>query len=365
MSEDIEIFDLEDAEQLAELEESTAAEMVADSDDIDDYGFEDEDFETDDHHGHKVRSGRRRSISHIVVLLIVVLLVGFSAYKVVKWNKGTASDYNPDEDTSEFDVEPNDYIQPLSADQLAGKEDDGVTTILTLGNSPFADNYDDNNLAKAIGDAYGATVINGGFAEGYITSTGENYSDDMPEDGVSLYQVSKAIASGDFSVVEKAASTMSGESQRAAEALKNTDMSKVDMIVIMYNLEDYKDHRPLGSEDKDDVTCIYGSIYKSIAAIQEAYPYIRIVYLSQPAGGVTIDDFFVDGDIHDIGCGTLTEYINFEVAAVASRGASFIDVYYGAINVDQRAEYLVDDYHISDAGAKSVADRLKKLISYE
>lgn len=307
---------------------------------------------------------KKEYIIQIVIGALALLLVVFMVVKVVNWNKGKDSDYNPDENNTEFDVEPTDYIQPLSAEQIAGKVDDGATTFLCIGNSPFADNYSDNNLAEALGEVYDATVINAGIAGSYITQKNAEVSADYIEDGVSLYQMATAIGSGDFSTVKATAESMGDEARAAVSALENTDFTKVDAIFIMYNLEDYADHRPLGSESVEDVTCIYGAVFKAIQAIQEAYPYIKVIMLSQPAGGITIDNFYVDGDKHDIGCGTLTDYVTFETQAVASRGACFVDVYYGAINIDQRDEYLYDDYHINDDGAMSIARRVKKLGAY-
>lgn len=327
------------------------------------YHFSEEELDGGSHGGRRIKRGRKKSFVQWVILAIALAIIGFVVVKVALWNRGKDSDYNPNEDTTEFDVEPSDYIQPLSAEQLAGKTDDGVMTILTIGNSPFADNYENNNLAAAIGEIYDATVINVGVEESYIAQKSGDFTGENLEDGVSLYQISKAINTGDYSIVRKAAANMSGEANKAAETLEATDMSKVDMIVIMYNLEDYKEHRPLGSSDNMDINCIYGAINQSITLIQEKYPYIRIVMLSQPAAGVTIDDFFVDGDQYDIGEGTLSDYVTFELEAVASKGCSFIDIYYGVINVDNRDEYLVDDYHINDAGAKAIAARLKKLIT--
>lgn len=329
------------------------------------YEFDIEDFETDDHHGYKVRKGRRRQYGHYVVIAIALIIIIGVVIRVVIWNKGVASDYNPNEDTSQYDVEPTDHIQPLNDLQLEGKTNDGKLTLLTIGNSPFADNYENNNLANEIANVYKADVINVGMEDSFITQRNANYDKDTPEDGISLPQIASAIASGDYSIVKDAAGRMSSQAEACAEILSKVDMSIIDGIVIMYNLEDYRDHRPLGSEDVADPTSIYGALYGSIEKLQEAYPYIRIVVLSIPAGGVTIDDFFVDGDIHDIGCGTLGDYVTFETEATATRGASFIDVYYGAINVDQRDKYLENDYHISDKGAKSVANRMKKLITFQ
>ena len=60
--------------------------------------------------------------------------------------------------------------------------------------------------------------------------------------------------------------------------------------------------------------------------------------------------------------GTLNDYIGNEVAVCATRGISFIDIYFGVINVDTRDRYLSDDYHINEEGAKAVAVRFVKLI---
>ncbi len=318
-----------------------------------------------------VKKGRGRKTSydimdflpHIAVLAVILILIIAAALMIHKWNKGQKSDYDPNVVTTEFDTEPNDFIVPLNSQEIEGKTDDGVFTVLTLGNSPFADGYPNNNLASAIAKEYDATVINCGIDGSYITCLNSEYSDDDPEDGVSLPWIAKAIETGDYTMAEAAAGKMSDQAVSAVNTLKSTDMSAIDALFIMYNLEDYRDHRPLGSESVTDITCIYGAVRSSIEAIRMAYPHIRVVYLSQPAGGVTIDDFFVDGDIHDIGEGVLNGYVTFELEATAAASGSFVDVYYGAIGVDDRDKYLVDDYHINDAGAKAIAARLHKLIT--
>lgn len=354
---DIEILD--EDEVYAEDVEDEAADEVTEEE----YYFSEEELDGGDHGGRKIKRGRKRSMAQWFILLIALFIIAFVVVRVAMWNKGKDSDYNPDENNTEFDVEPSDYIQPLSTEQLAGKVDDGVTTILTIGNSPFSDNYESNNLAAAIAKAYDANVINIGIEESYIAQKNGDYTGENLEDGVSLFQIARAINTGDYEIVKTAAASMSGEANSAANKLAETDMSLVDMIVIMYNLEDYREHRPLGSSDNEDINCIYGAIYKSLSMIQEKYPYIRIVMLSQPAAGVTVDDFYVDADTFNIGEGTLSDYVTFELEATASRGCSFIDIYYGVINVDNRDDYLYDDFHINDSGAEAIAARMKKLIT--
>jgi len=307
---------------------------------------------------------KKKWIGHIIFFAIVICLFIFAIVRIVLWNKGGVdSGYDPNEDTSEFDTEPLDYIQPLNSAQLEGKPDDGVTTIFCFGNSTFADNGDKNQLAKAIGARYDATVINCGFPNSYQSVKFVEEGNEFSENGLSLYHVTNALVNSDFTEVDKAAADSSDEVKAKADYLKTVDFSTADMVVIMYDLSDYVDHRPVYDPgDTDNLLTYAGALEASVKLIQEKYPYIRIVVLSTPACGKTIDDFYVDGDIHDLGNGTLTDYMGYEAQVATSCGISFIDTYFGVINVDNRDEYLVDDYHLNEAGCNAIADRMKKLI---
>ncbi len=74
---------------------------------------------------------------HLAFLCAIVLIIAVCAYKLYDWNKGVPSDYDPDYQTDAFDIEALDNIIPLAPDKLEGHTDDGVTTILCLGNDPF------------------------------------------------------------------------------------------------------------------------------------------------------------------------------------------------------------------------------------
>lgn len=327
--------------------------------------FDDELFEgsfdnSEEEEGKRNQKGFR---NHYIFFAIVLILLIYAIVRLVIWNKGTDSGYDPNEDTSEFDTEPLDYIQPLNSEQLAKKTDDGVTTIFCMGNSIFADNGEDNALAKEIALAYNAEIVNASFADSLKAQFNPEFNSSEPRDGISLRAVTEALVTGDFSTVDKAAAAISEEAVQKAEYLKTVDLSKADMLVIMYDLHDYIEHRPvLDPGYTSNPITVAGALESSIKLIQEKYPYIRIVVLSTPASGKTIDDFYVDGDIQDLGNGTLVDYLGHEANICMSNGVSFIDTYFGVINVDNRDQYLVDDYHINEAGAKAIADRIQKLI---
>ena len=207
-------------------------------------------------------------------------------------------------------------------------------------------------------------MINASIPDSYQSRTREASDYSNPVDGISLYDVVSGLVNGDVSNVISSASSVSDQAYERAVRLEGIDMSSVDCIVISYDLSDYVDHRNIYNPyDDDDVATFCGALSASVKLIQQKYPYIRIVILSVPACGKTIDDYYVDGTTIDLANGTLNDYLGSEVATCATCGVSFIDLYFGVINVDTRDKYLVDDYHINEAGAKAVAERFDKLIS--
>ncbi|MCI7595186.1 MAG: hypothetical protein MSS92_03050 [Lachnospiraceae bacterium] len=301
----------------------------------------------------------KKSINfHLIFFIVILALFLFAIIKLWLWNKGEASGYDPNEDTSEFDVETMDYIQPLSSSRLEGHEDDGVTTLLCLGNSPFADNKGEGGLAQALAREVDGVAYDASFAGSFQSLKNEAYQADYPADGVSLYSLVKAFCSGDYTSLEQAAGALGSDAEDTVKLLKGLDFSTIDMIVIMYDLSDYIDHRPLYDPNNDSNLVTWsGSLNASLKLLDETYPHIRTVILSTPACGKTIDEFYVDGDIQNLGNGTIPDYLNYQMNVILSNGVSYIDNYYGVITVDNRDEYLVDDYHLNEKGIQAIASR--------
>lgn len=295
---------------------------------------------------------------HLIFFIVVIVLFIFAIVKFLLWNKGEDSGYDPNEITTEFDVETMDHIQPMDTSRFEGIEDDGVTTILCFGNSPFADNKGENGLAQTIARKMNGIAYDASFANTFQTMYNKTYQDTYRPDGLSLYPLINAICTGDFSIPESVAATVGETELQTVEMLKNLDYKTVDMLVIMYDLSDYINRRPLYSQtDKNDLITWAGSLNASLELIEETYPHIRTVVLSMPACGATVDDYYIDGDKVNLGNGTLPDYINYEVDVILANGVSFIDNYYGVITVENRDEYLVNDYHLNEKGIEAIADR--------
>lgn len=308
----------------------------------------------------KKKKKKQKFNIHLIIIGVMLLILIIMLIRLFIWNKGEHSGYNPNEVTDEFDTEALDYIQPLDPELLEGREDDGVTTILALGNDPFSDERGKDGIAELVAQGLNATVHNGAFPGSTIATKYPEYSNSYPLDGLSLYWVVAALANQNFDLMNKVASDLGNPAATAAaETLNSVDMDKVDVLTIMYDLQDYMGGRIVYDDtNENNINSCCGALNASIQLIEQTWPHIRIVVLSHPYGTFTAGDgTIVDGDRDDLGNGTLTDYMGWEIQTCVSNGITFIDNYYGTITVDD-TDLLVDGFHLTQEGREKVADRI-------
>lgn len=297
---------------------------------------------------------------HLILLAVIVLIIIFCAVKLYIWNKGVPSDYDPNRQTTDFDTEAMDYIIPLAPDKLEGREDDGVTTILCLGDDPFSLDQGSGGLAEQIAAKTGATVYNGSFTGTTMAVQFEDYNDGYILDAFAFVNVAKSLASGNFDLLSTAASYSFDQAfPQTVSTLESIDMNSLDMICIMYDGSDYINRRPCEDPNHPDNPQTYtGALRSGIQAIQEAWPHIRIVVMSHTfCHNVNEEGNFENGDRVDLGNGTLSHYLQKELDTTSELGVSFIDNFYGSINEDNYLDYMTDYIHFNDAGRELLATR--------
>ena len=142
------------------------------------------------------------------------------------------------------------------------------------------------------------------------------------------------------------------------ETLKSLDMESVDIIAVMYDSTDYENGMPIANlQYEDELTTYTGAMRNAFKLIQEAYPYIRIVFLSPTYMLHENEDGSVsDGRTTDLGNGTLIQYWQWAFDTCAECSVSFLDNYYGSVNDSNYTEYLSDHMHLNEAGRTKVAD---------
>ena len=311
----------------------------------------------------------RNACIHLVFIALILSIAGVGIVKLIRWNEGTESGYDPNEISTEFDTEPEDFFVPLDSATAALQKDDGITSILLLGNGALAKTKgEDDSIANLLESMTKGKVYDASLNHTYLSVKNAVYEESYQSDIFSLYWMTQCITTGDFTLLEDNARSWEGDDtvQETVEMLKNLDMETIDVITIMYDYHDYEDERILaGPYDEAMAATCCGCLLQSIRLIQQAYPHIRIIvsspYFSYIEDG---DDNLQPGSTYDMGQGTLADYmIAFKNIAV-NTNVSFIDNYFGTITEDNYKKYLRDNLrYLNEDGRKAVAERIAAFIN--
>ena len=121
----------------------------------------------------------------IAGLVVILGVIAFSVFKLVRWNMGTVETEGVVE--GDFEVEVLDQVFLLPEDKKAMKEDDGVETILFLGNDILTYYSDENGFVEQVAEKTGATCINGGFPSSTVAMKNAQVQDGCAIDAYSFY----------------------------------------------------------------------------------------------------------------------------------------------------------------------------------
>ena len=337
--------------------------------DLEDFDFEPHDNEPEEEEFNPgIRVGKKKIGLHIILIIAIVLILLITGISLLLWNKGTLTTWNREEENTKFDVEVQDVIFLQDPKTLEGHEDDGVTTVLCLGNDPFSDDLTETGLAAQIASLGSCTVINASFPDSKVACENALYSTDTQEgidDAFNLYYVCSSIARNDYTAMANIVPFKHDEALEAGlTALQDTDFSKVDIIAIMYDAVDYVEASPVYNENNDvDIQTYTGSIKASLELLQETYPYIRIVFMS-PTFGYYVDEDgnWYNGNETDLGNGTIPTYWQLAIDTVSATGVSFLDNYYGSINENNYSKFMISSLHLNAAGRQQIAEHFVKKI---
>ena len=300
---------------------------------------------------------------HLLVLGLIVALVAFGVFRLLKWNKGKDLE-QVELDASEYEVEIEDQIFLLPAEKKEGHEDDGKETILVLGNDSITYDMSDDGICAQIAKATGAEVINAGFG-GSTMALGNPEGQEDPMDRLSFYNTIKAITNGNCQELVDAGYALNDQTiQQHAQSLIDLDMSTVDTLVVYYDATDYIKLRPgMNPGNKQDPMTYMGALDSGIQMIQEKYPFIRIVCMSFTfCYAYDQDGVLKNGDMVDFGNGRLTTYRQHMIDICGETGVSFIDNYYGTIDEGNSSEYLLDNIHTNKGANKHIAEHFAQAI---
>lgn len=307
---------------------------------------------------------------HLVFVLVILLCIGVLVSKFIGFGQRvTKEDIDAVSVPDNPEIEVYDYFVPVMAeDDGTFPTDDGITTVVCLGNSPFSDDRaSKDNVCSLLAEQTGATVYNCSIPDSYLSSYNYTFLSDYPMDAFSFYWLTTIFAADNQKIIEQAYNAMDevpSDLKEAVDLLKSIDFNAVDAIVLMYDAADYFNGRPMYSDENEtDIQCFTGAMTAGIELIKAKFPWIRVIVMSPSyAFGVAEDGSYVSSDIKTYGQHYLSTYFNKQFQAAYSLEVTFVDNLYGSFHEDNARDYLKDNVHLNQKGRERIASRIKEAL---
>ncbi len=311
---------------------------------------------------------------HIVLLVVFIFTVVFIVVKFRNWSNVVDLDqlFTDEELAADPEIETLDNILPNLEAEGSVAATDGVTNIVLFGNGPFAEDYGTSaNLGEIIADMADATVYNCSVSGSHLAATNYTFSaDEDAMDAFNFYWLTTFAALDNSqpcdAAMTDAPEALPEEADDVYEILSTLDFSKVDVIGIMYDASDYLQGRTLYNVQKEtDIQTFYGNLTAGIELLQTTYPHIRIIVMSPTyAYAINSAGEYVDSDIYVYNEHPLSTYAQMLDRSTSIAGVSFVDNFYGTVNVNNASDYLIDNIHLNKDGKQKLAERFVYALQY-
>lgn len=311
---------------------------------------------------------------HLVLLIVFILSVILIIFMIRGWGKVVdLNEIQIDEDPNvDPYIEVLDNILPHTDAEGSPAAMDGVTKVVLFGNDPFAADYGtSSNVGEMIADLSGATVYNCAVSGSRLLPESYVYSvEKAPMDAFNFYWLTTFLSYEGITFCEQsltyAPESLPPEAEAAYRTLCSIDFSTIDVIGIMYDAGDYlKSGYLYNPENETDIHSFYGNLNAGIQLLQETFPHIRIIVMSPTyAYAVDSDGNYVDSDIYIYNEFPLSTYSQMLDQCAANLGVSYVDNFYGTVNVNNASDYLIDNVHLNMDGRQKVAERFVYALQY-
>lgn len=315
---------------------------------------------------------------HLIFALLVIVVIAIFVAKF--WGFGriiTRADIATIPVPENPEIQSYDNFMPnIMEDDGTFPEDDGITTVVCLGNNPFSDDMGErDNVCKMFADATGATVYNCSIPGSYLSAKEYSFfADRYPMDAFSLYWLTTTFCVENASIIDTAIAAMEASGEEVSpnltdsvKTLRSIDFEKVDFIYIMYDGSDYFASRPVSNPELGtDIQTFAGATAASIDLIRTTYPWIRIIVMS-PTYAFAVDENgdYVSSDIIKYGGSALSAYVLDQYITSYNLHTTFIDNIYGTFYEDIAKDYLSDNLHLNQKGRELVVVRMIEAMENE
>ncbi len=315
---------------------------------------------------------KKGRVFHIIFLCAFIVIIIFAVAAFLKWDKGVAPTVDPEFDSSLYDYEAQDFIMEVGPSLLEGREDDGVTTVLCLGDDYFADGRGTDSIPDLMENYLpNSRIINASFAGSTLSTLDTLYDFDTCQDAFTPYWIINAMVLRDYTIMNLSLDTeyltiQDDTYKETYEEITTIDLNDVDVIVMMYGMNDYLQNRLVTNvADLKDIRAYSGAFQATVDKIQENYPHIRIIFSSPTISFVENEEGeLVNTNIYSNDYAFQVGYNNaINATVVNNMYVSYVDNYYGnEITHENYSEYLSDNWHLNKKGRDVIAKKLSAVI---
>lgn len=318
----------------------------------------------------KIHSG---TIVHIILLSTIVLLFAASFIKLYLWDKSSTEVRLDDFNSEDFDTETEDFYVTVDPARIENYTDDGVTTIVMLGDSSLNDYADATGVPTLVRDATSATVYNCSFANSTMSTQNLGFDGSCGNDAFSFYYLSMCIMNNIYEIQRIGldnATIVDDYFTDTINTLANIDFNTVDIIVISYGAEDYLLSREVETAEIPPAyrsTIYTEALAQGIDWIRLAYPHIQFIVMSPTFCCYPEEDgtFSTSDTRKNEVDATLANYMIAAKNIAVQKNVTYLDNYWGInIHAGNADAYLTESSTYPNAtGRQMIADKLCKTIT--
>lgn len=241
--------------------------------------------------------------------------------------------------------------------------------VVILGDSLMGLCRDETSVTALLGKRLGKPVFNGAFGGTCMASLPQVPSINYTSELLNMVSLSKAIAADDFGVQRtiRSKQPVTEYFGGTVEELERIDFQKVEVLVLVFGVNDYHAGIPLDNEKNRLDESTYGGALRSVlTTLKQTHPNMKIVlvtptYAWYPSDNLTCEEYVT-------GSAYLEEYVEKEVSVAEEFGVEVIDLYHGLyIHEDWEdwQTYTTDGLHPNEYAREMIAEILAETINEE
>ena len=241
--------------------------------------------------------------------------------------------------------------------------------VVILGDSLAGLCRDETSISELLSDHLGQRVFNGAFGGTCLAVQPEETNPDYTSELLNMVSLSKAIAADDFGVQQTVRSRqiITDYFGNTVDELECVDFQKVEVLLLVFGLNDYHAGIALDNEKKSLDESTYGGALRSVlTSLRQVNPDMRIVlvtptytwYLSHH---LTCEEY-------DTGEFYLEEYVLKEIEIGEEFGVEVVDLYHDVYTHEVWEDwrlYTEDGLHPNEYARKMIAQILAETIARE